>query len=78
MTPTAARTLLEYGYEVNVEQSPGRIFDDEEFEAVGATMVPEGSWVDAPKDHIIIGLKEFPESDGNSLPSWFPCLTSLR
>jgi saccharopine dehydrogenase (NAD+, L-lysine-forming) len=23
--------------------------------------VPEGSWVDAPHDHIIVGLKELPE-----------------
>ena len=38
-----------------------RIFEDEEFEKVGATLVPEGSWTDAPTDHIIVGLKELPE-----------------
>lgn len=63
VTPTTAKALLEAGYEVNVERSPGRIFDDEEFEAVGAALVPEGSWVDAHKDAIILGLKELPESD---------------
>jgi saccharopine dehydrogenase (NAD+, L-lysine forming) len=31
--------------------------------SVGATLVPEGSWVDAPTDHIIIGLKELPVED---------------
>lgn len=67
VTPTTAKTLLEAGYKVNVERSPGRIFDDDEFEAVGATLVPEGSWVDAPKDAIILGLKELPESDCISL-----------
>lgn len=62
MTPSTAKALLEVGYKVSVERSPGRIFDDE-FEAVGATLVPEDSWVDAPKDAIILGLKELPESD---------------
>lgn len=28
---------------------------------MGATLVPEGSWVDAPTDNIIVGLKELPE-----------------
>lgn len=46
---------------MNVERSPVRIFEDEEFEKVGATLVPEGSWVDAPTDHVIVGLKELPE-----------------
>jgi saccharopine dehydrogenase (NAD+, L-lysine-forming) len=63
VTPTTTKALLDAGYIVNVERSPGRIFDDEEFAAVGATLVPEGSWIDAPKDHIIIGLKELPEED---------------
>lgn len=61
LTPTTTKALLDAGYNVNVERSPERIFDDSEFEAVGATLVPEGSWVDAPHDHIIIGLKELPE-----------------
>ncbi len=46
---------------MNVERSKERIFDDAEFEAVGATLIPEGSWIDAPTDHIIVGLKELPE-----------------
>ena len=61
LTPTTTKALLDAGYKVNVERSPERIFDDSEFEAVGATLVPEGSWVDAPHDHIIVGLKELPE-----------------
>ena len=63
MTPSTARTLIEHGYAVNVERSPGRIFKDTEFEAVGCTLVPEGSWPDVPRDHIILGLKELPEND---------------
>lgn len=63
LTPSTARALLEAGYSVNIERSPVRIFDDADFEAVGATLVATGSWPQAPKDHIIIGLKELPETD---------------
>lgn len=60
LTPTTAKALIEAGYTVNVERSPQRIFKDEEFSAIGATLVPEDSWPEAPADHIIIGLKELP------------------
>ncbi|KAL6714364.1 Saccharopine dehydrogenase [Lecanora helva] len=63
LTPSTVRQLLEKDFVVNVERSPVRIFDDEEFEKVGANLVPEGSWPDAPQDHIIIGLKELPEEN---------------
>ncbi|KIX92282.1 uncharacterized protein Z520_12028 [Fonsecaea multimorphosa CBS 102226] len=42
LTSSTTKALLDAGYEVNVERSPERIFDDSEFEAVGATLVPEG------------------------------------
>src|SRR5579871_2588940 len=60
VTPTTTKKLIEAGYIVNVERSTGRIFKDKEFEDVGASLVVEGSWVNAPKDHIIVGLKELP------------------
>ncbi|OCK98928.1 Formate/glycerate dehydrogenase catalytic domain-like protein [Cenococcum geophilum 1.58] len=68
LTPTTTKKLLDAGYPVLVERSStdphfARIFKDEEFEAVGATLVEEGSWETAPKDRIIIGLKELPEAD---------------
>jgi hypothetical protein len=70
LTPSTTKALIEAGYTVNVERDPQRIFDDEEFERVGATLVPTGSWVDAPKEHIIVGLKELEEKDCESyLPS---------
>ena len=56
---------------MNVERSPVRIFEDKEFEDVGATMVPTGSWPDAPQDHIIIGLKELPEEECTLSRSYF-------
>ena len=60
LTPTTTKALIEAGYKVKVEQSQMRIFDDDEFSAVGAELVEEGSWVSAPSDEIIIGLKELP------------------
>jgi len=67
LTPATTKALLDAGYTVHIERSPERIFDDSEFEAVGATMVPEGSWREAPADHFIVGLKELPEEDCMSL-----------
>ena len=64
LTPTTAKALLEAGYKVRIERSQGRIFKDEEFSAVGAELVPEGSWPRTPtEDTIILGLKELPEDD---------------
>ncbi|KAI1160435.1 hypothetical protein F5B18DRAFT_654701 [Nemania serpens] len=63
LTPTTAKALLDAGYTVNVEKSPARIFDDEEFTSVGCSLVPTGSWREAPADHIIVGLKELPEEE---------------
>ncbi|ROW11257.1 hypothetical protein VMCG_01421 [Cytospora schulzeri] len=67
LTPTTAKALIDAGYVVNVEKGCGkksgttRIFDDAEFEKAGCTIVEEESWVDAPADHIIVGLKELRE-----------------
>ncbi|MCJ1448667.1 MAG: Saccharopine dehydrogenase [Stictis urceolatum] len=63
LTPSTAKALLDAGYVVNIERSPVRIFSDDEFSAIGATLVPEHSWVDTSKETIILGLKELPEED---------------
>jgi hypothetical protein len=63
ITPTIAKKLVDAGYTVNVEKSPLSIFPDSEYEGTGASIVPTGSWTDAPSDHIVIGLKELPEED---------------
>ena len=63
MTPTTVRALIEAGYIIHVERSATRVFSDEEMAAAGALLVPEGSWPEVPKDHIIVGLKELPEDD---------------
>ena len=61
MTPTTVKALVEAGHTVNVERSGNRMFRDEEFAAAGANLVPEASWPNVPRDHIIIGLKELPK-----------------
>lgn len=53
------------GYVVRVEASPDRIYHDDEFSAAGAEIVTAGSWVEAPLDNIILGLKELP-ADGST------------
>ncbi|PLN82404.1 putative saccharopine dehydrogenase Lys1 [Aspergillus taichungensis] len=64
LTPTTTKALIDAGYQVTVERSTQRIFDDQEFADVGAPLVEEGSWVkDAPKDAYVLGLKELPEED---------------
>ncbi|SCV37042.1 probable saccharopine dehydrogenase (NAD, L-lysine-forming) [Fusarium fujikuroi] len=64
LSPSTAKALLDAGYVVRVEESPDRIYKIDEFRAVGAEIVPTGSWVNAPKGDIILGLKEI-EADGN-------------
>ncbi|ORX40235.1 saccharopine dehydrogenase [Kockovaella imperatae] len=62
LTPTTAKTLIDNNFEIFVERDPQRIFDDEEFEAVGCKMVPNNEWPSAPLEVPIIGLKELPLS----------------
>eukprot|EP00475_Leptophrys_vorax_P003607 TRINITY_DN12122_c0_g1_i1.p1 TRINITY_DN12122_c0_g1~~TRINITY_DN12122_c0_g1_i1.p1 ORF type:complete len:812 (+),score=244.21 TRINITY_DN12122_c0_g1_i1:227-2662(+) len=61
ITPRDARQLVEFGYNVVVEKSVMRAFEDEEYKEAGATLVEAGSWVDAPNSAIVLGLKELPE-----------------
>jgi saccharopine dehydrogenase (NAD+, L-lysine-forming) len=66
VSPQGAKALLDAGYVVRVEECPNRIYKTDEFKAAGAEIVPTGSWVDAPTDNIILGLKEI-EADGSKL-----------
>ncbi|KAI9829972.1 MAG: Saccharopine dehydrogenase [Phylliscum demangeonii] len=63
LTPATTRALVEAGYQVHVERSTWRIFDDDEFADAGAELVAEGSWTSASPDTIILGLKELPDHD---------------
>ncbi|WP_019073009.1 saccharopine dehydrogenase [Streptomyces hokutonensis] len=61
VVPADARRLVDSGATLTVEESPQRIFPVGEYEAVGAKTAPAGSWVSAPKDTVILGLKELPD-----------------
>ncbi|KAI0528382.1 Saccharopine dehydrogenase [Xylaria digitata] len=63
LSPETAKALIQAGYLIRVERSRERIYNDDEFEAIGAEMVPAGSWLNAPRQDIILGLKELPDDD---------------
>lgn len=60
LTPLDCKDLLHNGLKISVEISQKRIFKDQEYEEVGCTLVPTGSWTDAPKEAFIVGIKELP------------------
>jgi len=63
LSPQGAKVLIESGFKVTVECSSQNIFHQDLYQQVNAELVPEGSWIDAPKEAIILGLKELPEDD---------------
>tara|TARA_Y100000768_G_C23989219_1_gene691017 strand:+ start:1807 stop:2868 length:1062 start_codon:yes stop_codon:yes gene_type:complete len=58
LTPQDTQKILDAGIEVVVEESNDRIFKTEEYKRLGCKIVPAHSWKDAPKDYVILGLKE--------------------
>ncbi len=66
ITPQGAAKLIAAGFQVSVEESRQRILPIGDYAAAGCAIAPEFSWVDAPDDAIIFGLKELPE-DGTPL-----------
>ncbi|MYS94496.1 MULTISPECIES: saccharopine dehydrogenase [Streptomyces] len=61
VVPDDARRLVENGVALTVEDSPQRVYPIEEYEAAGCRVAPAGSWVSAPRDAVVLGLKELPE-----------------
>lgn len=66
LTPDGAAQLIAAGFQVTVEESRQRIIPIADYAAAGCAIAPEFSWVDAPDDALIFGLKELPE-DGTPL-----------
>ncbi|WP_375254237.1 saccharopine dehydrogenase [Yoonia sp.] len=66
LTPKGAARLLASGYQVTVEESRQRVLPIDDYRVAGCAIAPAFSWVDAPDDAIIFGLKELPE-DGTPL-----------
>lgn len=61
VVPADVPVLRDAGFEVTVEESPQRIFTDEEYAAAGASVVAEGTWTGAPPDAYVLGIKELPD-----------------
>ncbi|KAI5458611.1 hypothetical protein BGZ63DRAFT_391742 [Mariannaea sp. PMI_226] len=67
-SPAVIKSLIDAGYPVSVERSSTdpnfkRIFEDQEYESVGAKLVDSGVWPNAEPGTIVLGLKEIPEED---------------
>jgi saccharopine dehydrogenase (NAD+, L-lysine-forming) len=62
VVPADVRRLVASGLRVTVEESPQRAFDIEEYAEAGASVAATGSWVDAPEDAWVLGIKELPDS----------------
>lgn len=58
IVPADARRLVEEGFTVTVEESPTRVVPLEEYVEAGCATAPAGSWVDAPRDAVVVGIKE--------------------
>lgn len=63
LTPEGAADLIARGFDITVEDSPTRCYASRDYVAAGCTLAQTGSWVDAPQDALILGLKELPEGD---------------
>ena len=66
VTPDGVKTLRGQGFRVTVEESGQRIFPIADYAAASAETAPEGSWREAPREALILGLKELPD-DGAPL-----------
>ncbi|MDX8349972.1 saccharopine dehydrogenase [Cognatiyoonia sp. IB215446] len=66
LTPQGVAKLIAAGFRVTVEESAQRILPIADYASTGCEVAPEFSWVDAPDDAIIFGLKELPD-DGTPL-----------
>lgn len=61
LTPEGARSLLAAGFRVTVEDSPQNIFTVDEYRLRGCDIAAPGTWIDAPRDAFVLGLKELPD-----------------
>jgi saccharopine dehydrogenase (NAD+, L-lysine-forming) len=66
LTPEGATELIVQGHQVTVEDSNSRAIPIEGYKAAGCTIETAHSWVNAPDDVIVFGLKELDE-DGPDL-----------
>jgi len=63
LTPQGAAGLIAQGFRLTVEDSPRRVFPAAAYAAAGCAIAPAGTWPEAPRQAIVFGLKELPDSD---------------
>lgn len=61
ITPADAAALVRDGFAVTIEESAQRVYPIGDYAAAGCSVAEAGSWVDAPEDAVVVGLKELPE-----------------
>jgi len=66
LTPEGAATLVARGMRVTVEESAARVIPLAGYRDAGCEIAAEGAWRQAPRDALILGLKELPD-DGTPL-----------
>jgi saccharopine dehydrogenase (NAD+, L-lysine forming) len=66
-----ARSLVQAGIPVTVEDFPQRVFPIADYAAAGCRIAAPGSWVDAPDEEFIVRLKELPDA-----PAALHCTTA--
>lgn len=60
LTPSGAAKLIAEGAAVTVERSTKRVFSNDDYKAAGCTLTASDAWPDAPRDALILGVKELP------------------
>lgn len=65
VSPAGVKALIEAGYKITIEHDPARAIPLTEYPTVDTA--PMGSWPGAPRDAVIMGLKELPD-DASPLP----------
>jgi len=64
ITPEDAARLIGAGHRVSVEACRNRVLHDDRYRAAGCQIVQAGSWLHAPLNAWILGLKELPDQTG--------------
>ncbi len=60
IAPADAQALIVDGAQLTVERSEQRVFDIAQYAEAGAAIADTGTWVDAPANAYIVGIKELP------------------
>ena len=63
LTPAGAKTLIDAGFKLTIEQGEQNIFDIAQYKSLNCDIAQQGDWQNAPANAIILGLKELPEAD---------------